>query len=427
MRRSELGRLRLLREERERKRKEQEAEREEPKEEAPIPKPVLASELRRLGEQRAERARLERERPIRRRTPTPSPPKVNVVRNRAITDINDNITPIITEEVNDLEPIALSFANNADGRNIEGMLKDLERFEMSLVNITDLLKQFNKKILDVFGKTKAQQDIKIIVNETFKPDDISKAVVAALRLLEGAAEATLEVRFDVPGAKQPLEILQRIQELGQKTFREYKARPIEIEMDVSKDVEMAKMLAGGAPQELKSRFDPIGGVDSGIGLSRRRGGLTRPIPEVPSRGLALEDALSIVDEYTDVDDATLRAILLARGFDEVTVREALKKKRGEGPLMPSSPRRRRPLPAWFSTERPTLPAVILPPPSINMLTVKDLVNIAKTNGLTEYRRKTKPNLIRYLEANIDRSILANAVRAKMHNYKFTNIPVIQTI
>lgn len=424
MRRSELGRLRLLREERERKRKEQEAEKaEEPKEEVPIPKPILASELRRLREQREERARLERERPIRRRTPTPSPPKVNVVRNRAITDINDNITPGITAEVNDLELIALSFANNADGRNIEGMLKDLERFEVSLVNVTDLLKQFNEKILDVFGKTKAQQDIKIIVNETFKLDDISKAVVAALRLLEGAAEATLEVRFDISGAKQPLQILQRIQELGQKTFSEYKARPIEIEMDVSKDLEMAKMLASGAPQELKSRFDPIGGIDPGIGLSRRRGGVIRS--EVPRSELTLENAISIVDKSTDVDEATLRAILLASGFNVATISKALKKKRDEG--LPSPSIRRRPLPDWFSTVRPEGPAVILPRPNINMLTMTELANIAKTNGLTEYRRKSKPNLIRYLEANIDRSILANAVRAKMHNYKFTKIPVIQTI
>lgn len=424
MRRSELGRLRLLREERERKRKEQEAEKaEEPKEEVPIPKPILASELRRLREQREERARLERERPIRpirRRTPTPSPPKVNAVRNRAITDINDNITPSITAEVNDLEPNALSFANNADERNIEGMVEDLEHFEVSLVNITNLLKQFNEKILDVFRKTKAQQDIKIIGNETFKPEDISKAVVAALRLLEGTAEAALEVRFDISGAKQPLEILQRIQELGQKTFSEYKARPIEIEMDVSKDLEMAKLLASGAPQELKSRFDPIGGI--GPGLSRRRGGVTRS--EVPRSELTLENAISIVDKSTDVDEATLRAILLASGFNVATVSKALKK-RDEG--LPSPSIRRRPLPDWFSTVRSEEPTVILPPPNINMLTMKELANVAKTNGLTEYRRKTKPNLIRYLEANIDRSILANAVRAKMHNYKFTKIPVIQTI
>lgn len=424
MRRSELGRLRLLREERERKRKEQEAEKaEEPKEEVPIPKPILASELRRLREQREERARLEPERPIRpirRRTPTPSPPKVNVVRNRAITDINDNITPSITAEINDLEPFALSFANNADERNIEGMVEDLEHFEVSLVNITNLLKQFNGKILDVFQKTKAQQDIKIIGNETFKPEDISKDVVAALRLLEGTAEATLEVRFDISGAKQPLEILQRIQELGQKTFSEYKARPIEIEMDVSKDLEMAKLLASEAPQELKSRFDSIGGIDPG--LSRRRGGVTRS--EVPRSELTLENAISIVDKSTDVDEATLRAILLASGFNVATVSKALKK-RDEG--LPSPLIRRRPLPDWFSTVRPEEPTVILPPPNINMLTMKELANIAKTNGLTEYRRKSKPNLIRYLEANIDRSILANAVRAKMHNYKFTKIPVIQTI
>lgn len=420
MRASELGRLRLLREERERKRREQEAERMVgPEKEAPIPKPVIASELARLRMQREERARLEREEPKKKRTPTPSPPKINVVRDQAISDINDTITPAITLEVANLEETALSFAANADQRNVEGMLQDLERFEATLVNTTDLLKQFSEKILDVFRQTKDQQDVKFIGNETFKPQDIGKAVVDALELLEGAAEATLEVRLDIPGARQPIEILQRIQAFGAKNFSEYKPRPIEIEMDVSKDVEMAKMLAGGAPQELRSRFERI----------------AEPKPSVPSKprlkrgGLTRRDAFLIADEHADVDTATLREILLARGFDAAIVREVLTR-RGEGPSMPSPPRRRRPLPAWFSTERlggPSPALVLLPSPNINLLTVKDLVNIAKTNGLTEYRRKTKPNLIRYLQENVDRSILANAVRAKMHNYNFTNIPVIQTI
>jgi len=431
MRRSELGRLRLERERREKERREREAKEVavEPEIIVPVPSPTIQPSI--LGGLVQEAIKRKEKEPKVKEIDEEMAMRLRV-REETINEINETITPNIENSLDVLEEESLRFGSYADDRNTEGMLTSLESFQTGLLQIKEELKRFHSKLTSVQERTGRAEDKGWVIKDTFNPAFIKKRVRDNLDLLKGTADAILDVNLAITGARRPVRALQNIFDIGTADFG-FDKHEIVIEMDVSRDEEFAKNLAetlaaGGPPI-----FTPIGGPMPGepgfLSTTRRNLSLT------PSRkALDLSAAKKIVAAHDEVEPDTLRAILEAQGFPNDIILEALAPLKE--PILPEI-KRRRPLPPSFGvTTRPTEPRPIgeplresrlpAPPPEIDLstLSTQDLVNLAKDNGLKEYRRKKKPGLIRYLTENLDNAILAAAVRKKQFNLSYTNLPVI---
>ena len=384
------------------------------------PNPTLG----RLVQEARERRRLETrdlEAPLKRPTQPSSIVKEPIVK-KSIDEINAEITPILELEIGDLETVSLSFAGNADARDTKAMVRDLIRFESDLRNIHDLLTRAKQKLVDVYLITKSATDAQIIINHTFSPDTIHGTVVQTLQLLEGTAEAMMgKIRFDVLGAKRPIELLQRIQAFGKEHFKNYEPRVVEIKMDVRGDVAMAKRLASGASQAFQPRFTRFDVMRPTL-----RSMIPKSTIQRSTIGLTAEDARTIVSDNPHVDVLTLREILNAKGFQEDIVRTVLaelqqEKKRHALHRRPS-PLRRSIVSPLLEEEPSDMPSRA--PVDLTPLSRKELVNLAKRNGLKD-RRKRKPELIQYLHEQLSWRVLNNALRDKLYNYTFKDIPIIQ--
>nr|QBK91759.1 MAG: hypothetical protein LCPAC304_00970 [Pithovirus LCPAC304] len=390
------------------------------------PNPTLG---RLVQEARARRQPGERvqkaETPIKQPTPPSSIVKEPIVK-EAIDTINEEITPILEIEIGDLETVSLSFAGNADARDTKEMVRDLIRFESDLRNIHDLLTRAKQKLVDIYLVTKSATDAQIIINHTFSPNTIHRTVVQTLQLLEGTAEAMMgKIRFDVPGSKRPIEILQRIQAFGKEHFKGYEPRVVEIKMDVRGDAAMAKRLAAGASQTFQPRFATLRSTIPKSAIAKPLRSTISKTTILKRPELTVKDARTIVSDNPHVDVLTLREVLHARGFQEEIIRAVLaelqKEKKRRALHRRPSPLRRSivsPLKGEEPSERARAPVDLTP------LTRKELVNLAKRNGLKD-RRKRKPELIQYLHEQLSWRVLNNALRDKLYNYTFKDIPIIQ--
>lgn len=332
---------------------------------------------------------------------------INPVVLNVVSEINENITPSLVDHLEQIDDAYTSFADSADSRNIAGMIRSLDNFNISLRKVVELVNEFKLIVFDAYKQTKSASDAQIIINSTFSPDEIKMSLIDKIKLLEGTAEELMgKIRYDLPDSRIPVDLLQTIQKFGEENLEGFIPRDVVVEMDVSGDEALAKRLAGVSSQLYRPHSRPI--TEPGYNTYRR--------PDVEPRRstlLNIEEAQKIVDANPTVDVLTLSAILKARGFDERTIDIVL-------PSDEYVPKERRSSLGDAAHERD----VTIPSVDLNGFTVKELVRIAKKYGLSEYRRKRKPVLIRYLQSNLTSNILRDEIRIKLHDYKVKDIPVI---
>ena len=285
--RSELAKMRLERERRQREKEEREA-------------PPISKSLREIEEEERERQEIA----MRMR-----------VRDEAIEVINTSIKEDLDESLDTLEGESYRFAQMADERNLDEMVKSLEIMHSELLAIQQALRRFQAILLEVRNKTGLTEDISQVIKATFNPETIKQKVRDALNFLRGIADSILNVNLAIPGARRPVRLLQNIFNIGSADY-EFPAYEIVIDMDISRDEEFAKNLARSQErqrQEEDPRFIPF--------PTRRETSRTR----LPSsrRSLGIDDALKIVADNADVDLPTLQVILEAQGFTRDIILDAL--------------------------------------------------------------------------------------------------------
>lgn len=391
---SELAQLRLERERRERRERDEkqleEGAEEKEEEEEILTTPTSEKSLEDIQEEQRLKEELS---------------KSIIIREEAREYINTSILRDIEETLGRTEGETFKFAQFADNKNVDEMMKSLESIHGELLHIKELLLQYQSILLGVHKQTSRIEDVNWIIKETFSPNTIKQQVHQVLEFLNGVSSALLNINLNVAGARKPVKLLQDIFNIGTDDF-EFPYREIVIDMDISRDEEFALNLARTQErihQEETPRFTsfPTRRLDS----SRRDLSLT----STPSRpSLGIDEARNIVAENMDVDKDTLKAILEAQGFSSDIIAEALVtlESSEEVDILP-------PLKKRTSYRK-----------NIEALSIRELVKIAKEHDLLDYRRKSKAFIVRYLEENLDTATLNTAIREILYPIKYTNLSVI---
>lgn len=329
----------------------------------------------------------------------------------AVSLINSNIKPLLKFDLEELERQALSFASFADSREINNMNETLIQFEVILNDIQRYIENTKKIIFETYQKTGSALDAQKIISNTYSIDKVKRDVIQTLQLLEGAAETTIDkIRFDNPQSIRTKQHLERIQKFGEEHFEGYQPRKIEIEMDVSRDEQLARKLASETMQEFRPRYARVDEPS----ISR--------IPERISKGLPLlpltsEEARKIAIDNPEMDILTLKEVLKTKGFPSEIIQQTINEFRNSEEQIY---RRPSPISRSFYGEEP------IEKVHLDIFKMKDLISIAKKYGLNDYKRKRKPGLILYLQNNLEPNILKDEIRAHYFSYKIDDLPIIKS-
>lgn len=304
-------------------------------------------------------------------------------------DIKDPLEFVLAE----LEESVERFTQAANDNNVIEIIRELEFFSERIGEVRDLLQDFIKEIMDVYTQTKRGIDAQNIINKTFSKKEIEEEIRSILELLRKASENAIQVRYDVPKSKEVASLLQNIFNYGEEHF-DYEAPEVKVEMDVSRDAEIARRLAEetGESGEGRSRFESIGRSIPATFPPPPRRAISRP-------PLGLTEASGIVRSNPEIDLDTMRQILVSQGFNTDVIRESL---RARTPL--SVPRNR----------------------ILERLSFDNLRQIADLYGLSDYEGMSKSEFIAYIQRNIEISLLRDIVREIFGNneLEFKNIPII---
>ena len=243
-------------------------------------------------------------------------------------------------------------------------------------NITDLLLQFHTIITNTFLKTKRGIDAQTIISRTFSRDNVKAEVRELLDLLKGTSEVAMRLRYDIPGSKELKELLQSVFNYGETHFS-YEAPEVEVDMDVSRDEEMARELSESLRRKERGvRFESIGAP------IRARPRMPRTTATPRRTGIGSGVRLG------GVEDWSLRHLEASVEHIEASV----------------------------PTYEPDI--------GLGTLDLVRLQEIAELYDLPDYERMSKIELINYIQRNIDRSILRDIFRERFSKYAFNDIPII---
>jgi len=351
-------------------------------------------EARRRREERAPRREPSPEPVV---TPEPVVEESDVVK-EAISKISEDIQGPLEFTLAELEESVDRFTRAAEANDVRGIKEELKTFFERIQEVRSLLREFRDEIMNVFTQTKRGIDAQTIINQTFSKRGVEKEVRDLLESLRVSSEAAVEVRYDIPGSREVASLLQSIFDYGEANF-DYEAPEVKVEMDVSRDVEVAQRLA----EEMREReggvrFESIGRMGAGVPVGIPA---TFPPPRrvSPRPSLGLPEAREIVRANPEIDLATMRQILVSQGFSTDVIRESL---------------------------RATIPPSVPGSGILAGLSFDNLRQIADLYGLPGYEGMSKSEFIAYIQSNIEMSLLRDIVRETFgeSDYEFKNIPII---
>lgn len=295
---------------------------------------------------------------------------------KCISKITKELKPLLDFSVGSLDNIWYEFEDYTKINDIIGMKEKLETFLEELELLNSLLKDFCKRIMDVFSYTGRAINAQIIINRTFSYTRTINDIKKSLDLIYRKSEKVFKIRYDIPGSKEIVDLLEEIFNYGKVHF-EYDPPEIKIEMDVSRDEEMARKLE----KDIKSlsRINPeITITHTSKPVSSRNSTIIDSTisSDIPRSG-RVEEAKAIVRDNPHIDKDTMHKILVLEGFSTKVIKECL----------------------------------VCEPKTINLsdLSFKELKNIVDLYNLHFCEMFTKSDLIHCIQENIEVSILHDII------------------
>jgi hypothetical protein len=324
-----------------------------------------------------------------------------------LKDLEEYIDSTIVE----LESEALRFGQAADSRDLDALGEIGSEIESSLSNIKESLEDSGR----ILGNLHPE-DASWVKAQSFDPKAIPERVREIINLLKGVSEATTQVDLSKPGARKPIYQLNRIFEFATKYFG-FPPTEIEIEMDTTRDSEIAKQLQ----ESINSKP---------LSPPRQPSRSLTPYSERDIPLLNLNKALDIVESNRDVSIKDLRAILASKGFLEDVIDVVAPRVVVEGFKSP----KKRVLPESFRMPLPEpepLPVeeqreVVLY--RLKQLGLSELRDIAIKYDLEIPARKGRIAMAKYLKNNMTLADLEKEIEIRKAKPPIAkNIPVIKPL
>ncbi|MEL7003818.1 MAG: hypothetical protein AAFN93_13935 [Bacteroidota bacterium] len=157
---------------------------------------------------------------------------------KGISDVLDPVTGSFLL----LETLVQDFAKEADANRYARVWSVLREILVLLKKIHGMYLDYNQIIRDLVQTTKKSSDVlELRKRLNLSPEEIKTKSKEYLDLLKGYSEAILRANFSDPQVKRVLEALNEVFQKGQEYFG-YQAPDLVIDMDTSKDEEIAKKL-----------------------------------------------------------------------------------------------------------------------------------------------------------------------------------------